>query len=168
MRTCSWRPLRHRNAMATIVAASPRVGSRSGDSADAVACLSAMWQSALRARATNRCGRNLHHGHLISVARSENQSRVQKTPARVVERKAAKRRPLTKGVRGVSESLNLETIRWRAVVVFRGRGNDSDISRAKAGKLAGMSTSVLRSSRAPWRQRLGRVEGGCGDAGRPA
>jgi len=67
------------------------------------------------------------------------------------EGKAAKRRSALERVEGVSKLLNLETIRWRAVVVARGHDNDSDISRAPApGSWPEcVQRSVLRSSRAP-------------------
>jgi len=39
-----------------------------------------------------------------------------------MEEKAAKRQPPIERIAGVPKPLNLETIRWRAVVVARGQG----------------------------------------------
>ena len=56
--------------------------------------------------------------------------------------KCADCRAVAPGPRAVSNTLNLETIRWRAVVVARGQGQRlRHLSRAGAGKLAGMRTT---------------------------
>jgi hypothetical protein len=64
-----------------------------------------------------------------------------KIPVHVVKQKGAKRRRPTTQIEGVPKPLNLETIRWRAVVVAIGQGQRlRHLSRAGAGKLAGMRT----------------------------